>query len=101
MREQIRKGLVQGDDPVEAKKLEKRNRLLAAENTFESVAREWLIRWRVSKSSRHADYVERRLESDVFPAIGKLPVSEIQPPDLVAMVKSIEKRGALDIAKRA
>ena len=43
----------------------------------------------------------RRLEADVFPAIGKRPVSEIKAPELVAMMKAIEKRGALDIAKRA
>jgi integrase len=45
--------------------------------------------------------VMRRLEADVFPAIGARPVSEIQAPELVAMVKAIAARGALDIAKRA
>jgi integrase len=43
----------------------------------------------------------RRLEADVFPAIGTRPISAIEAPELVAMVKAIEKRGALDIAKRA
>ncbi len=41
-----------------------------------------------------------RLEADVFPAIGSRPVSEILAPELVSMVKAIEKRGAFDIAKR-
>ena len=43
----------------------------------------------------------RRLKADVFPAIGARPVSEIQAHELVAMVQTISKRGALDIAKRA
>jgi len=46
-------------------------------------------------------YVWRRLEADVFPAIGARPIAEIEAPELVAMMKKIEKRGALDIAKRA
>ena len=40
-------------------------------------------------------------EETPFPAIGLRPVAEIEAPDLVAMMKAIEKRGALDIAKRA
>ena len=100
-RDNIRKGLVQGIDPVEAKRQEKRHKLLAAEHPFEGVAREWLTWWGPAKSQRHVGYVTRRLEQDVFPLIGNKPISAIQAPDLVRMVKAIEKRGALDIAKRA
>ncbi len=100
-RKDIREGLDKGIDPVEAKRLEKRDRLLATEHSFQKVAREWLAWWSPSKSPRHVGYVTRRLEQDVFPAIGKKPISDIQSPDLVLMVKAIEKRGALDIAKRA
>jgi hypothetical protein len=42
-----------------------------------------------------------RLNADVCPAIGARPVSEIQAHELVAMVKTISKRGVLDIAIRA
>jgi integrase len=45
--------------------------------------------------------VWRRLEADIFPAVGARPVAEIEAPELVRMAKAIEKRGALDIAKRA
>lgn len=41
------------------------------------------------------------MEADVFPAIGARPIAEIQAPELVAMVKEIEKRGVSDLAKRA
>jgi integrase len=45
--------------------------------------------------------VIRRLESDVFPALGRFPITQITAPRLVAMAKKIEARGALDLAKRA
>jgi len=41
------------------------------------------------------------LESDVFPALGRKPVGEVTAPQLLAMAKRIESRGAIDIAKRA
>lgn len=50
---------------------------------------------------RHADYVKRRMDADIFPVLGARPIAEIQTPELVAMTKAIEKSGARDIAKRA
>ena len=100
-RDELRKDLAKAVDPVQAKRVAAAAKKIAATNSFESVAREWFASWQKSRTSRHADYVLRRLEADVFPAVGSRPISAIQAPELVRMVKSIEKRGALDIAKRA
>ena len=43
----------------------------------------------------------RRLEADVFPALGNKPITDITAPQLLATAKAIESRGALDIAKRS
>lgn len=99
--DQLRKQIANDIDPVEAKRVTKQVKKFAQENSFEAVARAWYASWAAARSSRHAEYVLRRLEADVFPAIGKRPVSEIKAPELVVMMKAIEKRGALDIAKRA
>lgn len=100
-RDAIRKSLGQGIDPIEEKREAKRQKLLAAEHTFEAIARDWLLWWGPSRSERHVGYVARRLENDVFPIIGKKLLSEIEAQDVVFMTKLIEKRGALDLAKRA
>ena len=100
-RDQMRKQVANEIDPVEAKRVTKQVKKFAQENSFEAVARAWYLSWSAARSPRHAEYVLRRLEADVFPAIGKRPVSEIKAPELVVMMKAIEKRGALDIAKRA
>ena len=99
-REQMRKQVANEVDPVQAQRVVKQSKKLAQDNSFEAVARTWFGSWKAARSPRHAEYVIRRLEADVFPAIGLRPVSEIQAPELVAMMKAIEKRGALDIAKR-
>lgn len=93
-----RRLLAAGVDPMERRKEAKAEG--ASETRFQKVAEEWHRHWLVGKSVRHADYVLRRLNADVFPAIGDTAISEIEAPALVAMVKAIEGRGANDIAKR-
>ena len=100
-RDKMRKQIANRVDPVDAQRAVKEAKKLAQTNSFEAVARTWYASWSSTKSPRHAVYVLRRLEADIFPVIGLRPVSELQAPELVAMLKAIEKRGALDIAKRA
>lgn len=96
-----RKLLATGVDPMAARKSDKIARRLAVEDTFAAVAQKWWESWKAARSDSHTVYVWRRLDGDVFPAIGKRPIAEIEAPELVAMMKAIEKRGALDIAKRS
>lgn len=100
-RDAARKQLAAGTDPSQARQQEKIARQVAAANSFAAVARAWHTDWKAARSERHADYVLRRLEADVFPEIGHRPLTELEPQDFVRMVKKIEARGALDIAKRA
>ena len=99
-RDNGKKLLSAGTDPMAQKKADKVARQAASEHSFETVARQWFDHWKGTKNVRHADYVLARLEADVFPSIGARPVAEILAPELVKMVKAIETRGALDIAKR-
>lgn len=93
-----RKLLASGADPMAERK---QQAFAPAGTTFMQVARQWWDHWSPSRSARHADYVLRRMETDIFPALGQRPISEILAPELVRMTKAIEARGALDIAKRS
>jgi integrase len=90
-----------GGDPMAIRKANKVATRTAAENSFETVARLWWAHWKPARSEQHAGQVMRRFEVNVFPKIGARPVSEIQAPELVAMLKAIEARGVNDLAKRA
>ncbi|HWH73113.1 MAG TPA: integrase arm-type DNA-binding domain-containing protein [Methylibium sp.] len=100
-RDKARDTLKTGSDPVQVKKDAKLAQRVALTTNFEAVARSWHEHWKGPKSPRHAEYVIRRLEADVFPAIGSKPIGDITAPQLLAMAKKIEARGALDIARRA
>lgn len=103
-----RKLLASGVDPMaerkadsEAKQREAETREHEAQNSFENVARKWWEWWAVGKSPRHADYVLRRLEADVFPALGYKFIDNVTAADIRKLMLAIEGRGARDVAKRA
>jgi integrase len=106
-RDTARRQLAEGLDPGEARREVKAAKVAAAvaagdlSQSFETIARQWHARWSPPRSPRHADYVLRRLEADVFPVIGKRHIASIQGPDIVDLARQIEKRGAQDIARRA
>jgi integrase len=95
-----RRLLASGVDPMARRKAEKTAEAAKSAHSFESIAREWLAHWREGKSLRHVDYTERRVEENILPFLGARPIAEIEAPEVVAMVKAIQDRGALDIAKR-
>lgn len=103
-----RKILAGGIDPMAERKAEIEAKLRAAEerdreaqNSFENVARKWWEWWAAGKSPRHADYVLRRLEADVFPTLGRKFIDAVTAADIRELMLGIEGRGARDVAKRA
>lgn len=65
-------------------------------NTFEAITREWhqskADRW----SLRYRDEIIDTFEKDIFPYIGKRPIAEIKPMELLEALRKMEKRGALE-----
>lgn len=97
-REKMRAGI----NPNESKKAARRAIAEpAAERQFEPVGREWFALRRADWAPSYADRVIRRLEADVFPWLGKRPVDEIKPPELLAVLRRIEARGVVETAHRA
>jgi integrase len=99
-REKARKLLGNNVDPSAVRKVEKQQRLLNAENTFEAIAREWHQNKISSWTERHGANVLHRLEVDIFPVLGRRPIADIEAPELLAALRRVEARGALEIAKR-
>lgn len=95
-----RKIIREGIDPCVARKEEKHQIMLQTENSFNSIALEWHEVRKHAWTTRHADYVLRRLQLDVLPTLGHRPLAEIKPPELLSIIRSIEARGAIDIAHR-
>jgi len=99
-RDEARKLLARGIDPGEQRKIEKATQRELSENSFEAVARSWHAQTAPTLAETTKGKQIRWLEKDVFPWIGKRPVAELTAPDVLAVIRRIKDRGAIDIAKR-
>jgi integrase len=100
-RDDAKRLLKEGRDPVSTRKQQRRAQQVAAANTFESVAREWVDHQRARWTHDHAERVLGSLEKDVFPDIGSRPISEITARELLLTIRArVERRGATETAQR-
>jgi len=89
-----------GADPGQQKKQEKQQLKLNVENSCAALAEEWWEHQKGTWKAEHAGRVWGRIESDALPALGGRPISDIQPQDIIGVVRKIEHREALDVAAR-
>jgi integrase len=99
-RDEAKRTLAAGLDPAMQRDMSRHAQIVAAQNTFETVAREWHEMQRGTWSVDHAHRVMDRLEKDVFPHLGRRPISEISAPELLAVIRRIESRGALETSRK-
>lgn len=99
-RDGAKEQLARGVNPAAQRKIQK---LLSANklaNTFEAVAKEWFTnnqsRWVPSYSVR----LRSRLDDDLLPALGKRPIDEILPLEVLEAIRRIERRDAIEMVKR-
>lgn len=100
-RDAARKLVADGIDPSENRKAQKSIRMDRASNSFEAVGREWFAKCSGTWATNHSSRVIRLFERDIFPWIGGKPISEVGAPELLAVIRRIESRGAIDTAHRA
>ncbi|MBV9841108.1 MAG: integrase arm-type DNA-binding domain-containing protein [Sphingomonadaceae bacterium] len=98
--EEARRQLRENVDPSVAKKKARAAAIANTENTFEQVARRWhayqLDHW----SKAHAETVIESMERDLFGPIGNIPVTEVDPPLVLSVLRPVERRGAVETAHR-
>ncbi|WP_300493164.1 integrase arm-type DNA-binding domain-containing protein [uncultured Methylophaga sp.] len=97
-RDDFRRQLADGIDPSDARKAEKVTE--AGLESFEYVAREWHSKFSSNWTEGHAARTLIRIENDVFPWLGKKNIKEINAPELLAVLRRVENRGALETAHR-
>ena len=97
---QARKLLSDGKDPSQAKKEAKHQATLNSQQSFEVVTREWHQNRLNSWTPTHAKKIMKSFEADVFPTLGVRPVADITASELLATIRKVEKRGALETAHR-
>ncbi|MEP4548444.1 MAG: tyrosine-type recombinase/integrase [Saccharospirillum sp.] len=72
----------------------------ANENTLERVAREWWHHQKGTWTEHHAARIWKRLDDNVLSKIGSMPISEVNPDQIIATIRKVEERNALDVSER-
>lgn len=87
-------------DPSQVKREEKQQAIIKSVNTFEAIALEWFENKKHVWTEGHRNRLLGRLKINVFPNLSNRPIAEITAPELLEIIRTIENRGAIDMAHR-
>ncbi len=100
-RDEARTLLAAGKDPSREKQRAKVRAAISAENSFSSIASEYCEKRKREESWSPATATRSEyLLSLLTGSIGRMPISEIEPADILAAVRKIESKGNLESARR-
>lgn len=99
-RKKMKHQLALGLDPSVERQKELEAGIVEKGSSFEEVAREWLLTRTLAWVPKYAALIVRRLESDIFPTVGKLDIAEITPRQMLDALRKIEARGSIEMARR-
>lgn len=95
-----RKLLANGIDPGAVKQAKKRQSKQSAANSFEAIAREFHALKSPMWTPHHATDWINTLEREAFNKFGHRPITEIEAPDVLDILRGIEARGTFEIRAR-
>lgn len=90
----------QGVDPVQKRRVDKIKAAHEGADTFRETAQEWYGKHCSRWSDHYAIREKRNLEKDLYPYLGARRMADVEPVELLAAVRRVEQRGALDVAHR-
>lgn len=102
-RDDARELLAQDVDPS-AQRQAAKSEAVAVEaakgQTFEAVARDWYGKKRCAWTPGHQKKILLRLENQLFPYLGNVPLADLEAADFLAAIQKAEARGAIETAHR-
>jgi len=99
-RDEAKKLLKKGVDPGLERIARKLKSKTSEDDSFEVVAREWIDLKRKTLAPRYIAQIQRCLEGDIFPHIGRLPCRRITTPMMLGVLKKVQARGVLETMLR-
>jgi len=96
---ELRAKLAAGADPGAERRLAKRQ-LRIKDESFEVIAREWYAAFSPNWVPSHGDRVLRRLETYVFPWVGKVPIREVTAMNVLECLRRLEDQNTHETARR-
>ena len=98
---EARKNVAEGYDPVVVRRVKRTQNAVAGEQSFGSVAHDWLTHNQGTWSSHHYERNEGLIRRYLMPDLGKLPIASIEESYLFAILKRVYDKGTKESARRA
>lgn len=100
--DELRAKLASGVDPAAERRLVKQQlrQLRTKDESFEVIAREWYATFSPNWAPSHGDRVLRRLETYVFPWIGKMPIRDVTAMNVLECLRRLEHQNTHETARR-
>ncbi|KFD19717.1 site-specific recombinase/phage integrase [Tatumella ptyseos ATCC 33301] len=92
---EARKTVSEGFDPVQSKKKTDND------NSFSSIYREWYLHKKDVWSEGYGLELGRMFDDDILPMIGSMDINEIEPMQVLSVIRHFESRGAMERANKA
>lgn len=99
-RDEARKLLSDGSDPSAVKQAQKLEKKFTAANTLEAIGREWYAKQVGKWAPSTAHKVKSMLEKNIYPYLGKLPITQVTAKALLHTLQRIERDGNIETAHR-
>jgi integrase len=96
-RDEARKQIAANIDPSITRKIEKAG---STENTFAAISKEFMEANKQRWSASHYKHVQECFERDVYPWLGNRPLKDLSAVEVLATLRRITARGALETAAR-
>jgi integrase len=100
-RDELRRLRANGVDLAAHRRAAKAAEARSATNSLKVIADEWFEKKSPVLAPKHAIKIIERLRRDIYPWLGARPISEVSPPEILAVLRRIEGRGAIETAHRA
>ncbi len=99
-RESARRLIAAGEDPAERRKQDERDARAISGDTFGVIGEEWLARLKLQGRSDATLKKMRWLLDFALPALGDRPITAINAPELLEVLRAVEVRGRYETASR-
>lgn len=99
-RDDAKRLLDTGVDPLINRQAVKASKHEAAANSFEVLAREFHSNKKDEWTTGHADTIMTRMEKDIFPWLGAIPIALVTARDIKGVVDRVKSRGTIEAARR-
>lgn len=99
-RDRARAWLREGKDPTVERKSDRASVAAVQANTFAAIAEEWFAKAAVAWSEAHRSAQRVRLDSDLLPELGAIPIVDVKPAKLLEVLRAIGRRPAPETAAK-